>query len=64
MQEPVILRTSGNPVRMSFLLAVLTGEGLEADLRNVRIGIWWLLVRADQAETARSLLRDAEASLA
>jgi hypothetical protein len=58
MKEHVILRASDNPVRMSYLAAMLVGEGLEAEVQNVKIGVWRLVVPADEAALARSVLRD------
>jgi hypothetical protein len=62
MRAPIILRSSRDPVRMSFLLAVLTADGVEADLQNFT-GLYRLLVRADQAAIARAALRNLDADL-
>ena len=60
MKAPVILRSSRDPVRMSFLLAVLRADGVEADLQNFT-GLYRVLVRADQAAIARAALRNLDA---
>jgi hypothetical protein len=58
MKDHVILRASDNPIRMSYLAAMLIGEGLEAEVQNVKTGVWRLVVPAGEAALARSVLRD------
>ena len=58
MKDQVILRASDDPIRMSYLAAMLIGEGLEAEVQNVKIGVWRLVVPADEAALARAVLRD------
>ena len=58
MMEGVILRSASEPVRLSFLHAALSGAGVEAELQNVKVGVWRLVVRAEQISEARAVLRE------
>jgi hypothetical protein len=62
LTERIIIRTSRNAARMSFLLSALTAEGLDAHLEPARVGaVWRLLIPPDQAMLARSVLRAIDA---